>query len=191
MNFTLTYDGNLYPKKKKKKNDIKDEYIKHKQEIRRVFHHQLQELWKGSPVDPSKKESENIRVEIGDYRFFPIVPAGLEAVAELQIIMLRPEKPPGYIIDHGGDIDNCLKTLFDSLTIPHKSEIPNGDEPKDNEDPFFCLLRDDKLITSLSITTDRLLEPGKLKSHVKLIIRVQTKAVPIPGESMMLRSVKT
>ena len=181
MNFTLTYDGIL------KANGSP----RHKQEVRRIFHSQLKELWKGSPVDPSKEESKNQRVEIGDYSFFPIIPAGHEAVVELQIIMLRPGQPPGYIIGQGGDIDNRLKTLFDSLKMPEEDEIPPNDQPESNEHPFYCLLRDDKLITSLSITTDRLLEPGKPESHVKLIIRVQTKAVPIIGESMMLRSIRT
>ncbi len=144
MNFTLTYDGDL-----KAKRDIK-----HKQKLRRVFHRQLQELWKGSPVDPSDRDSENLIVTIGNYDFFPIVSAGREQVAELQIIMLRPGQPPGYIIGQGGDIDNRLKTLFDSLKMPEENEIPPNDQPRSNEVPFFCLLEDDKLISSLSITVD-------------------------------------
>ncbi len=129
MNFTLTDDGNL------KANGSPS----HKQEVRRIFHGQLKELWKGSPVDPSKRESKNLLVKIGDYDFFPIVSTGRKEVAELQIIMLRPGQPPGYIIGQGGDIDNRLKTLFDSLRMPKNyEEIPNGDKPKDNEKPFFC-----------------------------------------------------
>ncbi|HDY89264.1 MAG TPA: hypothetical protein ENH82_14250 [bacterium] len=69
--------------------------------------------------------------------------------------------------------------------MPEENEIPPGDQPGSNEVPFFCLLEDDKLISSLSITTDLLLEPGKPESHVKLIIRVQIKSVPIIGASMM------
>jgi len=29
--------------------------------------------------------------------------------------------------------------------------------PSENEDPFFCLLQDDKLISDVSVTTDELL----------------------------------
>ena len=181
MNFTLTYDGNL------KANGSP----KHKQEIRRVFHRQLQEVWKGSIVNPSKKESKNLLVGIGDYNFFPIVSTGRNEVVEIQLIMLRPGQPPGYIIGQGGDIDNRLKTLFDSLKMPEKNDIPKHDKPKDNEDPFYCLLEDDKLITNLSVATDQLLEAGRSNSYVKLIIRVQIKPVPMIGASMMVYSIRS
>ena len=175
MNITLTYDGNL------KANGSPE----HKQEVRRIFHGQLKELWKRSPIDPNDPKSKNIMTTIGKFRFLPLVSAGREEVAEIQLIMLRPEQPPGCIIGQGGDIDNRLKTLFDSLKMPEKDEIPNGDQPKDNEKPFFCLLQDDILIANLSVATDRLLEPGRSDSYVKLIIRVQIKKVPIIGASMM------
>ncbi len=123
--------------------------------------------------------------EIGDYHFFPIVPTDHNEIAELEIIMLRPGQGPGSIIAEGGDIDNRLKTLFDSLTIPKKSEIPPDDKPEKSEDPFYCLLEDDILIANLSVATDRLLEPGKSEWYVKLIIRVQIKSVPTIGASRM------
>lgn len=176
MNFTLTYDGVL-----KANGDIK-----HKQEIRREFHLQLQELWKGSSIDLSDSKSKNLKIAVGKFTFFPLVTAGRNELAELQIIMLRPGQGPGYIIGHGGDIDNCLKTLFDSLRMPKdNNEIPSNDKPTESEDPFFCLLEDDKFITNLSVATDRLLEPCGSKSYVKLIIRVQIKSVPVMGASMI------
>ena len=176
MNFTLTYDGNL------KANGSP----KHKQEIRREFHRQLQELWKGSSIDLSDSKSKNLKMTIGEFTFFPLVSDGRNEVAELQIIMLRPGQGPGYIIGHGGDIDNRLKTLFDSLRMPKdNNEISPDDKPAESEDPFFCLLQDDILIANLSVATDRLLEPVKSESYVKLIIRVQIKKVPAMGASMM------
>jgi len=48
--------------------------------------------------------------------------------------------------------------------------------PQDDEDPFFCLLEDDSLVTSIAVTTDRLLTPMEAseKIHdVHLIIHVQ------------------
>ena len=185
MNFTLTYDGDLFPKKQANKKDIKHAYITHKQEIRRVFHCQLKEFWNSSPIDLTKKESKSMLKKIGDYHFFPIVPTDHNEIAELEIIMLRPGQGPGSIIAEGGDIDNRLKTLFDSLTIPKKSEIPPDDKPEKSEDPFYCLLEDDVLIANLSVATDRLLKPDKPKSYVKLIIRVQIKHVPTIGASRM------
>ena len=61
------------------------------------------------------------------------------------------------MITQGGDIDNRIKTLLDALSIPQANQIPSRDVPRDDEDPFHCLLEDDNLITGIRITTDRLL----------------------------------
>lgn len=45
-----------------------------------------------------------------------------------------------------------------------------------DEDPFYCLLEDDKLITSISVTTDRLILPlagPEHTNHVMLVIHVR------------------
>lgn len=156
MNFTLTYEGPL------KSNGN----IKHKQELRRVFHLQLCELWKGSPFTKLQPPFEDsLVVKVGKFRFFPLVSSGRDEIAELQILMFRSGQDSGHIVQ-GGDIDNRLKTLFDSLRIPkNENEISDIDQPKSNENPFFCLLEDDILITDLSVSTDRLLEadnPGDI-----------------------------
>ena len=102
--------------------------------------------------------------------------------------MLRSGVGPGYIIYRGGDIDNRLKTLLDSLRMPTmKEELPSNDPPEDNENPFYCLLENDNLITDISISTDRLLEPQASDSHVKLFIRVQIKKMPTIGANMIIR----
>jgi hypothetical protein len=169
MNFTLTYDGNL------KANGSRE----HKQEIRHVFHGQLYELWKHSSVKPS----ESLIKKIGNYSFFPLVVEGREEFVELEILMLRPDYGPGYVVQ-GGDIDNRLKTLFDSLRIPKDiNEIPSDTK---KEEPFYCLFEDDILISKLSINTDRLLEPEKSNPYVKLIIHVQVNRSPLLGGNMML-----
>jgi hypothetical protein len=95
-------------------------------------------------------------------------------VADLTITLLRPE-PPGRIVTQGGDIDNRLKTLLDALKIPRESELPAGEVPSEDESPFFCLVADDALITSLDIKTDRLLDPSAKASEVVLLIRVKTR----------------
>lgn len=95
-------------------------------------------------------------------------------IANIDIIFLRSE-PPGSIVTKG-DIDNRIKTLIDSLRKPAPSEVPEDDAPKDDEIPYFyCLLEDDSLITSLAVTTDRLLEPVSDPSEVILLIHVHVK----------------
>jgi hypothetical protein len=100
-------------------------------------------------------------------------------IAELAITFLRPE-PPGRIVTQCGDIDNRLKTLFDALRMPEEEkEIPKGDIPGGNENPFFCLLEDDNLITKVAVTTDRLLQLCDDSSFVNLLITVRTKATQL------------
>ena len=61
--------------------------------------------------------------------------------------------------------------------MPHSNnEIPKGDTPNETESPFYCVLEDDNLVTALSVTTDRLLEPEGSNSVVEMIIKVTTTA---------------
>jgi hypothetical protein len=67
------------------------------------------------------------------------------------------------------DVDNRLTTIFDALRMPKgPQELGAGTQqgkvsPASNENPFFVLLEDDRLITHVSVTTDMLLE--RSKSH--------------------------
>jgi len=71
--------------------------------------------------------------------------------------------------------------------MPHNSdEMPTGDTPKDNENPFCVLLHDDSLITHLSITTDRLLESGIDLQEVLLIIKVKIKVTRATIDNLSL-----
>lgn len=158
-----------------------------KQEIRRVFHDQLSLLWEQKPLSfikkscltpetrPDHADQTHLR-PFGDFVFAPLVCEKEHWTASLDILLLKPE-PPGKIITQCGDIDNRMKTLLDSLRKPNRiDELPKNDKPKGNENPFFCLLEDDNLLTGLSITTDRLLEKTYSNSEVELIIKVTTSA---------------
>jgi hypothetical protein len=112
---------------------------------------------------------------VGKFRFASLVSAKLSLVAELSISFLRPQAP-GSLITHGGDIDNRLKTLLDALRVPKvHNELPPAAIPGADEDPYFCLLDDDNLVSSLSIRTDQLLEPVATPAEVLLLIHVRTK----------------
>ena len=193
MEFTLLYQGPL-----KANGSIED-----KQNIRRKFHEQLAELWKQEPLSSRAQDSPilpNNVVQVGvlstnltsliqrvnDFQFIPLVSSKLNLIAELDISFLRPE-PPGCIVTQGGDIDNRLKTLFDAFRIPKVSrEIPNGDIPGPNENPFYCLLEDDNLITKVAVKTDRLLKPSNDSSFVELLIVVRTKITRMSWDNMDL-----
>lgn len=181
MEFTLIYSGPL-----KANGTLQD-----KQSIRRIFHAQLKKLWTLPPLDTYAGSEEGYLEEepqagkislvkkVGEFNFVPLITQKLHLLAEIKLVLLRPE-PPGSIVSQGGDIDNRLKTLFDALRMPtNTNELPNGDAPRDGEKPFFCLLEDDKLITKISVETDTLLEPIENPVFVKLFLNVKTKGTQL------------
>jgi len=126
------------------------------------------------------------------YRFVPLVNKRFDLVCGLNILFLRRGNP-GELVLPGGDIDNRMKTLLDALKTPLECNQIDG-PPLADEDPFFCLLQDDSLITDLNITTDRLLTPdpdppiGHRGHEVNLIIHVTLKATKITLENLQLIS---
>jgi hypothetical protein len=112
---------------------------------------------------------------VGAYNFTSVVSSQIELVADLTITFLRPG-PPGRIMDESGDLDNRIKTLLDGLKIPNsKNALPKDASLKDDPDPLYCLLEDDSLITSLTVKSDRLLEPDAPSDRVVLLIHVRTR----------------
>ncbi|RNC64335.1 MAG: hypothetical protein ED859_18580 [Desulfuromonadales bacterium] len=177
MEFNLFYRGSLRS----------NGSPQHKQEIRRALHSQLKQLWELEPLKGSKSsfigpaedghQDINLLEQVGAFTFAPLISSRLALAASLRITLLRPEEP-GTIILQSGDIDNRLKTLFDALSVPaHANQLPGGDSPSGDETPLYCLLQDDRLISSVSVDTDRLLEQGVDKNEVVLIIHVRTKVM--------------
>lgn len=125
--------------------------------------------------------------DIGQFCFLPLVMKKMSLICELDILFLRNE-PRGHIINSGGDIDNRLKVLFDALRPPQgPNELPAIATPKSEEDPFFCLLEDDSLITTVRVESERLLESSSTpKGHVRLVIRVTVKAERLSAYTLEL-----
>ena len=171
MKFRLKYEGPL------KTNGSKN----HKHEIRKAFHPQLKNLLENSGLlnilnkanfmNPENEKS--IIKKVGNFQFVNLVSSQIGLIAELDIIFMRPEEP-GKIIN-SGDIDNRIKTLFDALRYPkEEQDLPSEEISDSSEHPLFCLLEDDALVSSVNITTDRLLE-AKNPSDVFLLIHVNIK----------------
>lgn len=188
MQFRLVYHGPLPaegsgPTRKKEKHSI-----------RRVLHGQLAQLWREIANDtgfmafarspgiiPTRNPEEiaedhkiaNRKNDI--YRFVPLISERFALACSLDILFMRRDNA-GALIQHGGDVDNRIKVLFDALRMPqNSSELPD-EPPSANENPFFCLMQDDKLITKVCITTERLLQPlneGERIHDVFLVITVE------------------
>jgi len=193
VEFRLVYRGNLPAQS----SDERKPRSAEKHAIRRYFHPQLRELWhkhvalrrytkefphppvvysetKATLIDFIAKEFTKF-----GYRFVPLVSNRHGIGCSLDILFLRRDDP-GNLIDSGGggDVDNRIKVLFDGLRVPkYNSECENM-PPQKGEDPFFCLLEDDALITEVKITTDRLLTPMEQDEQihdVHLVLHVTTK----------------
>ena len=105
------------------------------------------------------------------YRFWPLVTEEYGLKCSLDILFLRPEEP-GMII-RSGDIDGRIKTIFDALRMPKNLDEAGCVGPQTDEDPFYCLLEDDKLISEIKVTTDSLLllpSERELKPNDALLI---------------------
>lgn len=121
------------------------------------------------------------------YNFLPLVGPlfGQETACALDILFLRRDDP-GSLIKSGGDVDNRIKVLFDALKMPKIGEFEPPCPPSADEDPFFCLLQDDSLITEIKVTTDRLLEPLGDQEHINdvhLVIHVRTILISSSGDN--------
>src|SRR5579864_2628783 len=92
------------------------------------------------------------------YRFSPLVCEEFSLLCSLEVLFLRRDFPIGVI--SAGDLDNRVKTLIDALRKPHNAnELTGNETPSEVEDPFFCLLEDDDLVTALSVESGMLLDP--------------------------------
>ena len=122
--------------------------------------------------------------EVDGVVFAPLVSSKLKFICQLDITMLWPEEP-GIISEFGGDIDNRLKTLFDALQCPDINQIEPVKGRFADKQPFFCLLENDKLITSVNIRTHTLLR-SENKNDVSVLIHVLVKATQLMMETIGL-----
>lgn len=113
-------------------------------------------------------------------QYFPFIDERLGIACSLDILFLRRDQP-GNLIASGGDLDNRIKVLFDALRMPQNADevLGRADGQPDTE-PIFVLLKDDRLIVDVRVTTDRLLTrpgDGDHRNDVRLIIHVKTVVI--------------
>jgi hypothetical protein len=183
VEFRLVYKGRLPAE------SSGDSRSREKHEARKQFHKQLAVLWREHPYlskaliggrmqnDP-RSEVERIADNYSRCggRFVPMVNKQWSLGCALDILFLRRDEPGG-VVKHGGDIDNRIKVLFDGLRMPDSTAELGGLPIDVDENPFFCLLEDDRLITEVNITTDKLLLPRDTTEHIHevlLIIKAKT-----------------
>jgi hypothetical protein len=118
------------------------------------------------------------------FRFIPLVTEKQCLHCSIEILFLRHEDT-GNLIFQGGDIDGRVKTIFDALRMPKIGELAAADKPDSDEDPFFVLLEDDKLISHVTVSTEQLLMlPEKREispNDAFLQIRVELNPTMMPS----------
>jgi hypothetical protein len=171
LDFRLTYAGRLLAHQDTQK--LRERSL-HVHSIRKAFHRQLKALWASHPVllDVSSPDGGFTYVGAGipridtplahdGFNWLPLVTEVNGLICKVDILMLR-HGDPGRVVY---DIDNRLKTLFDALRMakgPYELGVQTRSGqvgPDADEDPFYVVMQDDRLITHLSVTTDTLLEP--------------------------------
>ena len=212
MRFRLTYEGELKASQKDPIGQQPDKIAEHKQAIRKVFHRQLKHLWatnkflrehKLAPTDKHKRVADlnddhgtfsdppaapmaeviANQYRENDYRFVPLVREEISLLCSLNILFLRRDIP-GSVFS-AGDLDNRIKTLIDCLRKPKgANELRGNEQPAEGENPFYCLLEDDNVVTGLVVETDTLLDPptGDREAdrrQVKIIITVELKPLDV------------
>lgn len=136
--------------------------------------------WAPNPNEKAPlKDAIAVQFQEYGYRFVPLVLDKFSLLCSLEILFLRRDFP-GSVLS-AGDIDNRVKTVIDCLRRPINQMDLVGDDatPKPDEDPFFCLLEDDKQVSRLIVETDRLLDPEASDdvdhSKAKLVITVELR----------------
>ena len=200
MEFRLTFEGPLRASNTGDR-DRRTGRKEYKHWVRQQFHTQLRELWRQTPFlnaepegtwdgpvfvnkerypsDPYNVETLSERFALYGFNFVPLVTEAIGLLCGLEILYLR-RRNPGDVLESTGDIDNRIKTLFDCLQIPDANQGYHQLTPSDDEKPFFCLLEDDKLVTKVSVETDRLLQDvnnpfGDTQNDARLVITVRIK----------------
>jgi len=193
MEFRLTYKGALYASQGDARIGQRNRRADNMHDIRKIFHRQLRHLWEITPfLKTGERSGPGALLTEGpdapDYRistlarkhshygfnFVPLVTRELNLICGLDILFLRPDHP-GKVIE-SGDIDNRLKTLFDSMKIPNATEEYSKKVPEEDEKPMFVLLEDDSLITKISVETDQFLDIlDGTKNEVMLVITVRLR----------------
>jgi len=177
LEFRLLYQGELLPCGNSNKR------VPEKHAIRKSLHPQLKRLWNmqkglrqyasyvGAEAVGKKNEYMHSGTRdkwVGEglealgknwnrsgFNFVPLVTSDFALRCRLDILLLRPTDEKFVL--RQGDLDGHVKTIFDALRIPSDAQELGEAKPAEDENPFFCLLQDDNLISEVHVVGDQLL----------------------------------
>ena|SRR5438034_11108659 len=101
----------------------------------------------------------------------------------LKIMFLRQEDP-GELVLQGGDLDGRIKTLFDALRV-FDADVEK--KYPQTQNPTYCLLESDTLISSFDVSTGRLLMPQTDHPHeVHLVVEATIRVLRLGNWNVCL-----
>lgn len=200
MEFRLTFEGPLRSSNVgRRPTEARRDY---KHWVRQQFHPQLKALWQQTAFLGADDEGPNVlllassseppdhtpsalaqRFSRFGFSFVPLVTTDLGLSCSIEVLYLRRmnrKELPAEVLSEAGDIDNRLKTLFDCLQLPDANQGYESLVPSTEEVPFFCLLENDRLVSKVSVETDRLLQEvcnpwGDNENDARLVITVRIR----------------
>jgi len=177
VKFRLVYDGELPSEQRS------TAFTKHT--IRKQLHPQLKALWEQDPLlshigRDTLSGTQKIDLLADDfamcgYRFVPLVRQIAYTACRLDILVLLRDEPFSVFSGgsrNAGDLDNRIKTLIDGLRMPRQCSELAGEPPAAGENPFFCLLDDDRLVYEFTVRSDRLLAPPRPDQAVRDVVAI-------------------
>lgn len=212
MKFRLSYEGELFATQRDAQGEQVVPRAARKHTIRRRFHEQLKRYWdsnlvlRNSKASPSNHPAEDLpfildgggalemplaeaiareNLKFG-YRWVPLVRPESRLLCRLNVQLLRKDGR-GSVFSDAGDIDNRVKTLIDCLRVPRtEAELVGNGVPLPGEDPFYCLLADDDLVTGISVEMNQLFDyPAESPdTFVKLVISVEIEPYSVGFDNL-------
>ena len=178
MRFTLTYQGPLPPNGK----------ARDKKVIREYLGPQIEQLWDKEEFRLGESELAPAPTKtIHGRRYIPLVGLGTHIEVDLNVLLLRQDNPASLIVS-GGDLDNRLKTLFDALQTPASAQ-ECGEDPASGEEerlPVYTMVEDDRLITGLTVRSERWLTTTENSNEVLVILDVTLRVTKVTWGNMPL-----
>ena len=152
----------------------------HEEKLKAMLRKRTPEAVPESPQPSRLEQIANEFKRCDRFRFAPLVRVKAQMACSLELLLLRREEP--YRVFGGtGDLDGRVKTLLDGLRMPQQCSEVEGHDPSADEDPFFCLLEDDRLIYDLSVTTDLLLVPPEELEPYRDVVAIINVKITLPG----------
>ena len=177
MRFTLTYQGPLPSRGT----------ATQKKAIRDRLSPQVERLWRKEEFRLGESELAPVAVkEMLGRQYVPLIGLGTHLEADLSVLLLRRDDPASVFVS-GGDIDNRLKTLFDALQWPQSAQECGEGTPSEGEERLavYTVVEDDRLITGLTVRSERWLTPGGLE-EVLVVLDVTLRVTKVTWGNLPL-----